>query len=565
MPIPIADNGGMGNVNDMPLANPRWEAYCRARATGKSQRQAMLEAYPSRESWSENALDVQASKLEANPKVNLRLEYLMKAAASAASITRAEVIDGMARTYREALGNRDERFAKPGAVAKLGATLLENLPAEASGDSDVPPADFGLMVAPPFLAPHRAVASDEGGEFWEFGGRFSGKSSHISLEVADGLRRHADRSAYVVMRHQKDMRDGVFEQMLWAFGMLGMDGWESTQQPLRLRNPSTGQVVIFRGCDDAGKTKAVKAPAGQFYAYQWFGEVDQLRGMDEVRTVQQSVTRGPGPFFRFYDFNPPRSRDSWSNREIADREGRGEPVYRSSYLDMPPEWVPDQVRADAEALRESDEKSYRHEWLGEPVGFGGLAFPDVDVSPIPDERIRTFDRLLCGQDFGWWPDPWAVTLSAWDPATRTLWTFAEDGGNKLQPPQQAERVKRLLTFADADGGEPYTHRLRVASDDADPGSIEAQRAEGVMAVPAQKGNLRLASYRWLESVHWVVDPRRCPNLAREARAKMHVQDRDGNFLEDIEDGDDHYIDATRYAVMDIVRRARRAWRPATNG
>ena len=72
--------------------------------------------------------------------------------------------------------------------------------------------------------------------------------------------------------------------------------------------------------------------------------------------------------------------------------------------------------------------------------------------------------------------------------------------------------------------------------------------------------MRRASYRWLASINWVIDPVRCPRLAEEVRNKLHVRTRDGEWLEDIEDGDDHYIDATRYAVMPVVHRWRTAYR-----
>ena len=64
----------------------------------------------------------------------------------------------------------------------------------------------------------------------------------------------------------------------------------------------------------------------------------------------------------------------------------------------------------------------------------------------------------------------------------------------------------------------------------------------------------MASYRFLSSVRWVIDPVRCPRLAEEVRAKQYRMLRDGRFVEEIPDGDDHWIDATRYAVMPIVKR-----------
>lgn len=558
-------------LNTQPLANPRWEAYARFRAEGLTQRRALLAAYPSRAHWKEHALDTSAYKLEKKPAVKDRINALLEKAAERSVITRAEIIDGMAQAFKTASKQVSEgglTQTNIAAVSGIGGKLLDALPKEVSPAHEKQKEDFALLLAPPFLEVHRRVSEDKGGEFWEYGGRYSTKSSSISLELVYGLERHPDRSCVCFMRVGKYMREGVYEQMLWALDMLGVrDEWDCTVQPLRMVKRSTGQVIAFRGLDDAGKTKAVKAPSGTYYAYQWFEEADQFRGMDEIRKAQQSVTRGPqgAPFFRFYSFNPPRSRMSWVNAVIARRIENKEPVYRSSYLEVPPEWIPKQVLLDADELKGIDEQAYRHEWLGEPVGTGTEVFDRVVFREITDEEIAAEDIYLVGQDFGWYPDPWALTASAWHPSRHELVTFREDGGQKLMPPEQAERIKRALTWpdmlADKTLTEPVYHAERIRSDDADPQAIASQRDAGVPAQAAGKGGMRSASYRWLQSVRWVIDPVRCPHLAAEVKAMEHEVDRrTGEVLEAIPDGNDHWIDATRYAVMGIVRKARGAYR-----
>ncbi|MDD4381718.1 MAG: hypothetical protein PHR15_09685, partial [Atopobiaceae bacterium] len=176
----------MEKTGTEPLDNQRWERYCHERAAGRTQRQAMLVAYPSREGWSDNAIDCAASKLESGAKVKQRLDALKRAAADAATLTRAEVLSGMGETFRKAQASNRAGITQVGvqAVSSIGRTLLDALPAEAPEGAPEMVADFACLVAPPFLAPHRQVARDVGGEWWEFGGRSSGKSSHVSLEVA---------------------------------------------------------------------------------------------------------------------------------------------------------------------------------------------------------------------------------------------------------------------------------------------------------------------------------------------------------------------------------------------
>lgn len=416
--------------------------------------------------------------------------------------------------------------------------------------------DFVRCVGPAFWPVHFHLTREDQHEFWMPGGRGSGKSSAVSQEIVAGMMEHPDRSAYVFMAVGEGMEGGPFEQVRWAIDRLGVsDDWESRKAPMTWRRRSTGQVIRFRGLDKAAKTKSTKAPAGTYYAYQWFEECDQLAGPQDVRTVLQSLTRdvGGGAYFaRFYTFNPPRVAESWANRVCAQREAAGKPVYRSTFLQLPPDWVSDQMREDAEELEQADPDAYRHEYLGESVGIGGLVFDRAEFRRITDEEIEAFDNPHAGEDFGWWPDPWAMTVSEWRPAQRTLLTWREDGGNKLTPDESAWRAARLLTWADVRGGRPAYHRLPVWADDADPQQIAQQRDAGLDAHPAGKGNLRMASYRWLSSVRWVIDPERCPRLAEEVRRKQYERLADGRFAERIPDGGDHWIDATRYAVMRLV-------------
>lgn len=218
--------------------------------------------------------------------------------------------------------------------------------------------DFMRYVGPAFWTVHYHLTREDEHEFWMPGGRGSGKSSAVSQEIVAGMMEHPDRSAYVFMAVGEGMEGGPFEQVRWAIDRLGVsDLWESRKAPMMWRRTDTGQAIRFRGLDKASKTKSTKAPSGTYYAYQWFEECDQLSGPQAIRTVLQSLTRdvGGGAYFaRFYTFNPPRVAESWANRLCAQREAQGRPVYRSTFLQLPPDWVSDQMREDAEELRETD-------------------------------------------------------------------------------------------------------------------------------------------------------------------------------------------------------------------
>lgn len=565
------------DTRDIPLANPRHETYCQRRVEGMTQRQAMLAAWPDRARWKPETVDKRACELEADGKVKGRIDALKRIAAEKATTTRASVLAGMSETFeagvervRDAEGGKPLDYVAVSAVTQLGKTLLDALPEERPEERGEFTRDFALLIGRDFFRPHMLIAREAQTEFWCKGGRGSLKSSWASIELVSHIETHPDEHAAAVMKRKNSLRDAVYAQVVWAIHQLGLDDeYETPSSTLKIRRKSTGQLIFFAGCDDPHKTKGLKPPFGHI-GFAWFEEVDQFRGMAEIRTVLQSVARGGDRTVRVYTYNPPRTRDNWANREAERRRDAGEEVFESCYLDAPREWLGEQFVADAEALRESDEQAYRHEYLGEPVGYGGQVFDRAEFREITDEEIAAFERPRAGQDFGWFPDPWAFTLSEWQPGQHRLLTYAERGGNRLLPTEAAARIRDALTWSDGRGPdgsprEPTYHRLRVLSDDAAPDQIQAQREEGVDARAAGKGGLREMSYRFLQSVTWVIDPRRCPNLAREVReAEFELDEATGEYSGEYPDGDDHWIDATRYAVMDVVTR-RGAYRGAGRG
>lgn len=551
------------------------ELYCQARVRGLTQRAAYREAYPRSAKWKDACVDVNACKLEANAKITLRIDALTKEAAKAARITRGGLLsrlDGLAEaSWEEIERDRSEgrRIAQTAASALVSATR-ELLPyaIDERAEAGEFVADFGLLIAPDFLAPHRMIAERSHADYWAMGGRGSAKSSWASFEVVNHIERNPQEHALVLMKYKVSIREAVYAQIVWAITMLGLaDEYEMPDSTFRIRKKSTGQLILFRGCDNPKKIKSVKVPFGHI-GIAWYEEADMFRGMAEIRTVNQSITRGGPGCVRIYTFNPPRSLRSWANVEMQKREDAGLPVFRSSYLNVPREWLGDQFIADAEELRQTDERTYNHEYLGQTVGDGTEVFDDVEFREITDEEIAAFDNPRWGQDFGWYPDPWAVTASEWRPASNTILTFKELGGNKITPDEQARQIIAALTYRDGPEPDrkPVYHHIPVLSDDADPTTIAQQRDAGVNTRAAGKGNMRAASYRFLQSCHWVIDPKRCPHLAQEVREMQHEINRDGEVLNTIPDGNDHWVDASRYAFM-AEARSRYAYRKgeATRG
>ena len=169
--------------------------------------------------------------------------------------------------------------------------------------------------------------------------------------------------ALVLRKVANTIRDSVYAQYMWAIGELGAAAyWDAKVSPMELIYKPTGQKIMFRGADDPMKIKSIKVPFG-YIAITHFEEKDQFAGRAEIRNILQSTMRGGSKYWNFESYNPPISRDNWANKDsLEERSDRL--CHKSTYLEAPQEWLGEQFLAEAEHLKEVDERAYQHEYLG---------------------------------------------------------------------------------------------------------------------------------------------------------------------------------------------------------
>ena len=376
------------------------------------------------------------------------------------------------------------------------------------------------------------------------GGRGSLKSSAISLMIPPLMISRPGTHACVFRKVGNTIRDSVFSQYIWAIDKLGMsDLWDAKTSPPELIYKPTKQRILFRGADDPMKLKSIKAPFG-YIAFTHFEEKDQFAGRKEIRNILQSTMRGGSEYWNFESYNPPITRDNWAN--IDSQEVRADRLcHKSTYLQAPPEWLGEQFLAEAEYVRETNEREYRHEYLGEAVGSGGEVFENLEIREIPDDELEHFDRVRNGLDWGYYPDPFAFNRMQYDAAQRTLYIFDELTARKQGNKETAERlIAKGLTRED-----------RITADSAEPKSIADYNKFGLSCVGAQKGAGSVEySMKWLQQLNKIViDPKRCPDTAKEFTKYEYERTKDGDIISGYPDRDNHHIDAVRYGTEPIYR------------
>ena len=279
------------------------------------------------------------------------------------------------------------------------------------------------LLAPVFAPVHTDIRRHGHDEYWLYGGRGSGKSSFVSIEIVLGMMKDPQANALVVRRVAKTLRQSVYEQLCWAIDRLGGDHlWARRLSPMELIYRPTGQRILFIGADDPQKSKGIKVSRGNF-KFLWFEELAEFDGMGAVNTITASAVRGDA-VVTFYTYNPPESVANWVNEEaLCIHEGRLS--HKSSYLDIPPHWLGASFLSKADIMRRTNERAYRHMYLGEVTGTGGQVFENLELRPIPDGEISRMGAFYDGLDFGYYPDPTHWVRVSYDPSRLTVYVVDE--------------------------------------------------------------------------------------------------------------------------------------------
>ena len=407
------------------------------------------------------------------------------------------------------------------------------------------------LIGPGFYPVHRAVREGTVKELILAGGRGSGKSSFAAIELVLELLRNPDCHAAALRRVGNTLRSSVFEQIQWAIGQLGLsEAFEITVSPMRITRRTTGQRILFFGLDDASKLKSIKLPFG-YLGVVWFEEMDQFDGPAQLRSALQSLVRGGDRALVLESFNPPPSPKNWANQRAME-SASGRLVHRSDYRAVPPQWLGKRFLEDAEALRRRDETAWRNEYLGEAVGGGAAVFLNLRLETIPPEIIKGLERRYHGVDWGWYPDPWAFNSCGWDPARRRLLVFDELTRTRTSNTETARLLKERGVMTGPEGTES------LYADSAEPKSCSDYRAAGLGCRSVTKGPGSLtAGMKWMQGLNEIwIDPEKCPDTAREfSRYEYARSPATGEVLPGWPDKDDHHIDAVRYALSPVWRRA----------
>lgn len=403
---------------------------------------------------------------------------------------------------------------------------------------------LSALIAPSFFDAYLLLKSGTYTHWWFKGGRGSTKSSFISVLLIMGVMADPDANVVVLRQVADTLRGSVFEQYQWAIDKLGVSHlWKTRVNPLELEYIHTGQRIIFKGADKPAKLKSIKFKRG-FAKYIHYEEVDEFKGSESIRSINQSIIRGGQGQMAIYTYNPPKSATNWVNQYVTDQATRDDTyVHSSTYLTVPPEWLGEAFITEANETKRINPDVYAHEYLGEVVGTGAEVFTNITSREIADDEHDTFDKIYRGLDFGFAADPLAYVEWYYDSARKRLYAVNEVYGTGMSNHKAVTSISKANTMNDL-----------IIADSAEPRTIAEFKDKGLKVKGAKKGAGSVDhGVKWLQDLNEIIiDPRRTPNIHREFIGYELQTDANGNLRGQYPDKDNHSIDATRYAVEQLA-------------
>lgn len=434
------------------------------------------------------------------------------------------------------------------------------------------------------------------------GGRFSGKSffaAHhivISLLALAAVHKEGDPWAccLALRKYSNTLKTSVYAEIANAIINLGVeDKWQMLTNPMEIRLKGTKSVIKFANlntAEDYGKVKSIKWPGG-YCRFIWMEESDQFMNKHDVDQVLLSLYRGGDIFETIFTYNTPFSPSHWLNvgwnndkamliGEDGELRAKKEKVYfkHVNLYDIPRGIVPEQVYDMAEAMREENLQEWKHVIMGEVGDPATMVFPNVKAMRAKDINLdpERGDWIICspnnwrwfvGMDYGYRPDPTVGVVCGYNKIKKILWIVDEtrgvgwsEDGIYMNVIDMLKRGGAGASVLSGVSGVGVVNTSSLINSEIDNRIIDGLRAKGLNIYPVKKvSGSRDISYQFLTGGYgdvreiWI-DSEQCPGVWAEfIGAEFLRRDVGGKeiIVQEWPSVNDHGIDATRYATLDL--------------
>lgn len=432
--------------------------------------------------------------------------------------------------------------------------------------------NLSTVILPVYHQLHKDIKAEAYSEYILGGGRGSGKSTFVGTEVPLDIVRDSQKGlksdTVVIRKIMKTHKKSTYNQLLAGIHLLGLsDFFLALSSPLEIRYYPNGKpktatskgrndytnCIHFLGMDDSEKVKSFKVDEGRGHYIKnlWIEEPTELESMEEIEnSVYQSLLRGHNKHTNvFLTYNPPLDDNNFMNQYTRKASQRKDTKHlHTTYLDVPHELLGKSFVNIATRMKEENEKSYNHIYLGEVSGLTSRIYTNVYKVRYTTDLLLSLanksDSHVRGLDFGF-TDPNGLVISYYDKENKDVYVL-------MEMKERQQTIDELYTALFERVGTSLVH-----SDTNNATVINELQNRGLSIQPVNKALKNVVSQlEWLNLNinHIFVDDTVTPEFFEEITHYVRKKDKvSGKLLPQPKEGqEDHLLDAFRYSLFNQI-------------
>ncbi|HFU6997485.1 TPA: PBSX family phage terminase large subunit [Streptococcus agalactiae] len=374
------------------------------------------------------------------------------------------------------------------------------------------------------------------------GSRGSKKSKTTALNFIVRLLKYPWANLLVIRRYSNTNKQSTYTDFKWACNQLNISHLFKFNESLpEITVKATGQKILFRGLDDELKITSITVDVGSL-CWAWFEEAYQIETENKFSTVVESIrgTLDVPDFFKqiTVTFNPWSERH-WLKCVFFDEETKRADTFSDTTTFRVNEWLDDVDKRRYEDLYKTNPRRARIVCDGEWGVAEGLVFDNFKVIDFDIEKtIQRVRETSAGMDFGFTQDPTTLICVAVDLSNKELWLYNEHYQKAMLTDDITAMIKNK-----------NMSRAYIAADSAEKRLIAEIKSKGISGITSSikgKGSI-MQGIQFMQGFKIYIHPS-CEHTIEEFNTYTFKQDKEGNWLNEPIDNNNHIIDAIRYAL-----------------
>lgn len=311
-------------------------------------------------------------------------------------------------------------------------------------------------------------------EVVEGSGRCTAKSTSNEIVALTLMLQSKFNNIWYCRAERSDIRDTIFSSMISTAQIMGVEKlFTWTLSPLRVKCKKTGAICYFDSIngktdDDMTATKGF-TPQYKTLAMCILDEADQVKHYNHITAWQSTAARFLLDHAKMvYAYNPPMNKSHWAYKFFGDKVKNGASRIYATWEDIKGLLTP-RVIEDILKFKRDDPEYYRYWYLGEPVNFQGMVYPQFSRDKhvlniwqyLNDNPTDRATEVIFGLDEGTVNDSTCVTcLAIMRSGKAIVLNCLEIDPLKIGQQSPAETSRHLQRYLlDCLGKFPFIQRL----------------------------------------------------------------------------------------------------------